>query len=166
MTLQAKIPDLPRPAYEAPGGSTLRPRPSVGWSRDTKTGRSPRQCLPVVALFCCAVRSHRFTLTRPLVHATIIAHLNVSLCLVFLFILSSPFCVCLLCFSRVSSLSSRPSCCRLRLLCCLCLLSLCVASCCPLCAPLPVPFLPSFSSSLLCMYCRRCACSVLLCVRV
>lgn len=122
----------------------MRPCPSVGWSRDAKIGRSPRQCLPVVALFCCAVRSHRFTLTRPLVHATIIAHLNVSLCLMFLFILSAPCCTCLLCFSHVSSLSSRPSCCRLRLLCRLyspvplCCLSL-SSVCCSVC---PLPSVP------------------------
>lgn len=158
MTLQAKIPDLPRPAYETPGGSTLRPRPPVGWSRDTKTGRSPRQCLPVVALFCCAVRSHRFTLTRPLVHATIIAHLNVSLCLMFLFILSAPCCACLLCFSRVSSLSSRPppaaSSSAISVF-CPSVLPLAVLVCCSVC-PLPSPplILPAVYVPLpLCLLC-------------
>lgn len=58
--------------------------PSLQQSQDTKTGRSPRQCLPVLSLLYYVVRSRCFALTRPLVHATIIAHLNVSLCLMFL----------------------------------------------------------------------------------
>lgn len=85
MTLQAKIPDLPRPAFVAPLRKYLAPcRHRCSSRRTQKTGRSPRQCLPVLSLLYYVVRSRCFALTRPLVHATIIAHLNVSLCLMFL----------------------------------------------------------------------------------
>ena len=223
MTLQAKIPDLPRPAFVAPCGSTLRPAaivaavaghknreitssvspcalalvlcgavtllrshssacpcyhhstleclivshvslcpadapcrvcplcsscvslpPSLQQSQDTKTGRSPRQCLPVLSLLYYVVRSRCFALTRPLVHATIIAHLNVSLCLMFLSALP---------MLPVVSVHSVPPVCPCRPLV-------------PPCAPLPVLCLWFLLSALLCMYCCRYSCSDLLRVRV
>ena len=141
--------------------------PALRQSQDTKTGRSPRQCLPVLSLLCYVVRSRCFALTRPLVHATIIAHLNVSLCLMFCSILSAPPChACPSCFSCVSLPSSRASCCRLRLLCCLCSPVLLYWLSLPPCAPLPVLCLWLLLSALLCMYCCRCSCSDLLRVRI
>lgn len=168
MTLQAKIPDLPRPAFVAPCGSTLHPAASVAAvAGHKKTVRSPRQCLPALSLLCYVVRSRCFALTRPLVHATIIAHLNVSLCLMFCSILSAPPChACPSCFSCVSLPSSRASCCRLRLLCCLCSPVLLYWLSLPPCAPLPALCLWLLLSALLCMYCCRCSCSDLLRVRV
>lgn len=140
--------------------------PSLQQSQDTKTGRSPRQCLPVLSLLYYVARSRCFALTRPLVHATIIAHLNVSLCLVFLSALPAPCRVCPLCSSCASLPPSRASCCRLRLLCCLCSPVLLYWLSLPPCAPLPVLCLWLLLSALLCMYCCRCSCSDLLRVRV
>lgn len=140
--------------------------PSLQQSQDAKTGRSPRQCLPVLSLLYYVARSRCSALTRPLVHATIIAHLNVSLCLVFLSALPAPCRVCPLCSSCVSLPSSRSSCCRLRLLCCLCSPVLLYWLSLPPCALLPVLCLWLLLSALLCMHCCRCSCSDLLRVRV
>lgn len=166
MTLQAKIPDLPRPAFVAPCGSTLHPAASVAAVAGHKNREITSSVSPCALALVLCVRSRCFTLTRPLVHATIITHLNVSLCLMFLSALSAPCRVCPLCSSCVSLPSSRASCCRLRLPCCLCAPVLLYWLSLPPCAPLPVLCLWLLLSALLCMYCRRCSCSDLLRVRV
>lgn len=167
MTLQAKIPDLPRPAFVAPCGSTLRPAAivaAVAGRKNREITSSVSPCALALVL-CCAVtllRSH--SSACPCYHHSTLECLivsHVSLCPA-----SAPCRVCPLCSSRVSLPPYRASCCRLRLLCCLCLpVFLYWLSSSP-CALLPVLCLWLHSSALLCMYCRRCSCFDLLRVRV
>lgn len=100
-----------------PCGSTLHPSALLVWSHNTKQGDR----LVGVSLFscslCCVVWPFCFALTRPLVHATIIAHMNVSLCLMFVCCSLIPSVAVCLCPSSVvcAVLCCRPCCLRLLL---------------------------------------------------
>lgn len=167
MTLQAKIPDLPRPAFVPPCGSTLRPAASVAAVAGRKNREITSSVSPcALALVLCGAVTllHSHSSACPCYHHSTLECLIVSH--VLLHPVHSPCHACPSCFSCVSLPSSRASCCRLRLLCCLCLpVSLYCLSSSP-CTLLPVLCLWLHSSALLCMYCRRCFCSDLLRVRV
>lgn len=121
MTLQAKIPDLPRLAFVAPCGSTLRPAAIVAAVAGHKNREITSSVSPcALALVLCGavtlLRSH--SSACPCYHHSTLECLivsHVSLCPA-----SAPCRVCPLCSSCVSLPPSRASCCRLRLLCCLC----------------------------------------------
>lgn len=167
MTLQAKIPDLPRPAFVAPCGSTLRPAAIVAAVAGRKNREITSSVSPcALALVLCGavtlLRSH--SSACPCYHHSTLECLivsHVSLCPA-----SAPCRVCPLCSSCVSLPPSRVSCFRLRLLCCLCSPVLLHWLSLPPCAPLPALCLWLLLSALLCMYCCRCSCSDLLRVRV
>lgn len=167
MTLQAKIPDLPRPAFVAPCGSTLRPAAIVAAVAGHKNREITSSVSPcALALVLCGavtlLRSH--SSACPCYHHSTLECLIVSH--VLLHPVHSPCHACPSCFSCVSLPSSRASCCRLRLLCCLCSPVLLYWLSLSPCAPLPVLCLWLLLSALLCMYCCRCSCSDLLRVRV
>lgn len=167
LTLQAKIPDLPRPAFVSPLRKYLAPCRHRCSSRRTQNREITSSVSPcALALVLCGavtlLRSH--SSACPCYHHSTLECLivsHVSLCPA-----SAPCRVCPLCSSRVSLPPSRASCRRLRLLCCLCSPVLLYWLSLPLCAPLPVLCLWFLLSALLCMYCCRCSCSDLLRVRV
>lgn len=156
MTLQAKIPDLPRPAFVAPCGSTLRPAAIVAAVAGHKNREITSSVSPcALALVLCGavtlLRSH--SSACPCYHHSTLECLivsHVSLCPA-----SAPCRVCPLCSSCVSLPPSRASCRCLRLPCCLCSpvllywlsLSPCVHH--VLCVFIPFFFLRSILSALL-----------------
>lgn len=111
MTLQAKIPDLPRPAFVAPCGSTLRPAAIVAAVAGHKNREITSSVSPcALALVLCGavtlLRSH--SSACPCYHHSTLECLivsHVSLCPV-----DAPCRVCPLCSSCVSLPPSRASC--------------------------------------------------------
>lgn len=139
MTLQAKIPDLPRPAFVAPCGSTLRPAASVAAVAGRKNREITSSVSPcALALVLCGAVTllHSHSSACPCYHHSTLECLIVSH--VLLHPVHSPCHACPPCFSCVSLPSSRASCCRLRLLCCLCSPVLLYWLSLSPCAPLPV----------------------------
>jgi hypothetical protein len=111
LTLQAKIPDLPRPAFVAPCGSTLRPAAIVAAVAGHKNREITSSVSPcALALVLCGavtlLRSH--SSACPCYHHSTLECLivsHVSLCPV-----DAPCRVCPLCSSCVSLPPSRASC--------------------------------------------------------
>lgn len=111
MTLQAKIPDLPRPAFVAPFGSTLRPAAIVAAVAGHKNREITSSVSPcALALVLCGavtlLRSH--SSACPCYHHSTLECLivsHVSLCPA-----DAPCRVCPLCSSCVSLPPSRASC--------------------------------------------------------
>ena len=119
MTLQAKIPDLPRPAFVAPCGSTLHPAASVAAvaghkNREITSSVSP--CALALVLCGAVTLLHSHSSACPCYHHSTLECLIVSRVSLWL---PAPCRTCLSCSSCVALLSSHASCCRLRLLCCL-----------------------------------------------